>query len=138
MPLLPSPPSERDAVVEWVREHLGHLTCDEVRPSGVHGGQAAADAALAALDITGYASRRSSVFPVDKRGATRLSPYIRHGLLPLPAVWDAVAAAPPKDRQRFRDELLWQEYARHLYARVGPANAQPLRFGPRRRRQLGR
>jgi deoxyribodipyrimidine photo-lyase len=36
-------------------------------------------AALAALDLTGYASRRSTVRPVDRRGATRLSPYIRPG-----------------------------------------------------------
>ena len=28
---------------------------------------------------------------------------------------------------RFRDELLWQEYARHLYARVGAASGAALR-----------
>ena len=36
------------------------------------------------------------------------------GLLPLPAVWAAAAGAPGRDRTKFRDELLWQEYARHL------------------------
>jgi deoxyribodipyrimidine photo-lyase len=130
MPLLPAPPTGRPDVVEWVREHLGHLACDEVRPSVIPGGQAAADAALAGLDLTGYATRRSTVLPAGRRGATRLSPYIRHGLLPLPEVWAAAAGAPARDRQRFRDELLWQEYARHLYARVGAANAAPLRFAP--------
>ena len=132
MPLLPPPPTERPDVVAWVAEHLGHLTCDEVAASPVRGGQAAADAALAALELNGYASRRSHVYPADRRGATRLSPYIRHGLLPLPTVWDAAAAAPAKDRQKFRDELLWQEYARHLYARLGRATMEPLRFGPPR------
>ena len=29
---------------------------------------------------------------------------------------------------KFRDELLWQEYARHLYARVGTASRKSLRF----------
>lgn len=130
MPTLPTLPTERDGVVAWVREHLGHLACDEVRLSSIRGGQSAADAALAALDLTGYASRRSAVLPVERRGATRLSPYIRHGLLALPTVWDAAADAPAKDRQKFRDELQWQEYARHLYARVGAATGQPLRFGP--------
>jgi deoxyribodipyrimidine photo-lyase len=133
VPLLPSPPTDRDGVVAWVARHLGHLTCDGdegVRASPVRGGQAAADAALAALDLTGYAARRSEVYPVHGRGATRLSPYIRHGLLPLPAVWAAAAGAPARDRTKFRDELLWQEYARHLYARVGRATAEPLRFGP--------
>ena len=130
MPLLPSPPTGRDDVVDWVRTHLGHLTCDDVRGSSIPGGQAAADAALAALDVTGYAARRSTVLPVARRGASRLSPYIRHGLLDLPTVWDAVAGAPARDRGKFRDELLWQEYARHLYARVGRGTALPLRFGP--------
>ncbi len=130
VPPLPAPPTDRDAVVDWVRDHLGHLTCDEVRPSPIRGGQAAADGALAALDVTGYSSRRNAVLPVADRGASRLSPYIRHGLLPLPAVWDAVAGAPGRDRQKYRDELLWQEYARHVYARVGRANAEPLRFAP--------
>ncbi len=130
MPVLPPVPADRTDVVTWVRTHLGHLACDDVQPSSVRGGQAAADAALATLDLTGYAARRSTVLPEERRGATRLSPYIRHGLLTLPAVWAAAAGAPARDRGKFRDELLWQEYARHVYARVGAANAEPLRFAP--------
>ena len=48
-----------------------------------------------------------------------MSPYIRYGLVTLPQVSNAVAGAPSGDKSRYRDELLWQEYARHLYARVG-------------------
>ncbi len=129
MPVLPSPPAG-DAAVAWVREHLGHLSCDEPRASGIPGGQAAADAALAGLDLTGYARRRSQVLPVSARGATRLSPYIRHGLLSLPRVWAAAAHAPAADTSKFRDELLWQEYARHLYARLGSRFGQSLRSEP--------
>ena len=29
---------------------------------------------------------------------------------------------------KFRDELLWQEYARHLYARLGARTRDPLRY----------
>ncbi|GAB3469460.1 FAD-binding domain-containing protein [Kineococcus endophyticus] len=132
MPRLPSPPTGRPAVLDWVRTHLGHLTVEgpgDVAASAVRGGQSAADAALAGLDLTGYAARRNEVAPEHRRGATRLSPYIRHGLLPLPAVWAAAKDAPARDRSKFRDELLWQEYARHLYARVGRANGEHLRFG---------
>ena len=68
------------------------------------------------------------MLPVDARGASGLSPYIRHGLLPLPVVWEAVAAGPEQDVKKFRDELLWQEYARHLYARLGSRLARPLRY----------
>ncbi len=141
VPLLPAPPvhddgrADTDGVVAWVARHLGHLTLEGpegVRPSRIRGGQRAADAALGSLDVTGYAARRSVVAPVGRRGASVLSPYIRHGLLPLPQVWTAVAGAPARDRGKFRDELMWQEYARHVYARVGRANAASLRFEPPR------
>nr|WP_240896947.1 FAD-binding domain-containing protein [Kineococcus vitellinus] len=127
---MPPPPLERDGVLDWVGTHLGHLAWEpgSVVASPVRGGQAAADAALAGLDLSGYASRRSEVWPRERRGSSRLSPYVRHGLLTLPAVWAAAAGAPARDRAKFRDELLWQEYARHLYARLGPATARPLRF----------
>lgn len=98
--------------------------------SAIQGGQAAASQALANLDIRGYAANRSEVLPVSRRGATVLSPYIRHNLLTLRQVWDAVESAPFKDREKYRDELLWQEYARHLYARVGKRMFQDLRFKP--------
>lgn len=125
MPVLPSPPATGTA--SWVAENLGHLSSDAPVASRIRGGQAAADAALAALDVTGYARRRSQVLPVGARGATGLSPYIRHGLLTLPQVWDAAAPAPAGDLRKFRDELLWQEYARHLYARLGSELGRPLR-----------
>lgn len=132
MTLLPVPPV--DDVPAWVDTHLGDLhRDDEVSPSArFRGGQAAADAALAALDVTGYAGRRNQVLPSSARGASAMSPYVRHGLLTLPEVWAAVADAPAKDRAKYRDELLWQEYARHLYARVGTRMRSALRHEPPR------
>jgi len=129
VPILPAP--QPDAGLEWVRTHLAHLSGDEPRASRIRGGQAAADAALATLDLTGYARTRSQVLPQAARGASRLSPYIRHGLLTLPQVWQAAGVAPAADRSKYRDELLWQEYARHLYARIGPGLVQSLRTEPR-------
>jgi deoxyribodipyrimidine photo-lyase len=57
-----------------------------------------------------------------------LSPYIRHNILTLSDVFQAVRKAPYKDREKFQDELLWQEYARHLYARMGVQLFENLRF----------
>lgn len=120
MTALPPPRVGRDAAEEYVARHLAHLVCDEVQGSGSFtGGQAAADAALAAFDVTGYATRRNEVYPPSRRGASRLSPYIRHGLLSLPDVWDHVADGPRRDVEKFRDELMWQEFARHWYAHLG-------------------
>lgn len=94
----------------------------------MRGGQLAADAALHAFEVRGYARRRNNVWPPQTRGASRLSPYIRHGLLSLREVWNHVGGGPSADVAKFRDELLWQEYARHLYARVGTASRRSLRF----------
>ncbi|WP_249011404.1 FAD-binding domain-containing protein [Conexibacter sp. DBS9H8] len=128
------PTGDPDGVRAWTARTLGDLAREG--PDGVaasprfRGGQRAAHTALAGLDLTGYAARRNEVLPLSARGASGLSPYVRHGLLPLPALWRAVAGAPARDRDRFREELLWQEYARHLYARLGPATTRPLRYEP--------
>ena len=126
--MLTMPEPGEDAAVAFVRRHLGHLVCDEVRPStGFRGGQTAADAALTSFDVTGYAARRNEVAPVRRRGASRLSPYIRHGLLHLDQVWNHVAGGPARDVEKFRGELLWQEYARHWYARLGARTGRATR-----------
>ena len=122
------PVPERGSETEWVRQHLSDVVRDEVSASPIRGGQEAADDALAAYDVRGYAARRNVVWPESRRGASGLSPYIRHGLLTLPRVWEHVGGGPGKDVATFRDELLWQEYARHLYARLGEATRRSLRF----------
>lgn len=124
------PAPERAGVVAWVERNLAPILRGQVEASPIVGGQTAADAALASVDITGYAHRRNEVWPIHRRGASGLSPYIRHGLLSLPRVWKTVEG-PPSDRDKFRDELLWQEYARHLYARLGTATRHALRFAVR-------
>ena len=96
--------------------------------SSIRGGQSAADQALAALDLRGYAKNRSEVLPVQNRGATVLSPYIRHNIISLSNIWNLAGQAPQADKEKFRDELLWQEYARHLYARIGTRLFENLRF----------
>lgn len=115
-------------VVEIIEREFQGLYSGELGLSSIHGGQTAANAALAQLDISGYANQRSEVSPKSKRGATVLSPYIRHNLLTLDQVYRAVKTAPFKDREKFRDELYWQEYARHLYARIGTRLFENLRF----------
>lgn len=108
--------------------HFEGLYSGTLGLSSIHGGQQAADRALQQLDIRGYADRRSQVLPRERRGASVLSPYIRHNMLTLGQVYDAVSRAPAKDREKYRDELLWQEYARHLYARIGTRLFGNLRF----------
>jgi deoxyribodipyrimidine photo-lyase len=114
--------------LEIIEQDFSGLYSGEVGLSSIKGGQTAANQALANLDITNYAQNRSEVLPKNKRGASVLSPYIRHNLLTLTQVYQAVKDAPYKDREKFRDELFWQEYARHLYARIGTRLFENLRF----------
>lgn len=111
-----------------IEDDFAGLFSGDLGLSSIRGGQSAANEALARLDITRYAEDRSEVLPREKRGATVLSPYIRHNLLTLSQVYSAVKGAPFKDREKFRDELFWQEYARHLYARIGTRLFDNLRF----------
>jgi deoxyribodipyrimidine photo-lyase len=114
--------------IELIQTHFQGLYSGDLGLSSIKGGQSAANLALENLDITRYAEQRSEVAPLDKRGATVLSPYIRHNLLTLGQVYTAVKGAPFKDREKFRDELYWQEYARHLYARLGTRLFENLRY----------
>lgn len=126
-------PSHLDDAPAWVERDLAGLYSGSTTPSAAFvGGQAAADRALAALDISYYARRRSQVWPPSARGASKLSPYIRHGLVSLARVHDhpAVAGANGKDRFRYRSELLWQDYARHWYAVHGAATRQGVARRP--------
>ena len=115
-------------VLEIIEHDFQGLYSGALGVSSITGGQTAANEALANLDITGYANLRSQVFPKSSRGASMLSPYIRHNILTLSDVFQAVRKAPYKDREKFQDELLWQEYARHLYARMGVQLFENLRF----------
>ena len=132
---LPLPAGDRGDAEAFVAEHFpGLYHQSELHGTGgvrgsdrFRGGQRAADQALARFDVEGYAAGRNEVFPQRERSTSGLSPYIRHGLLSLRDVWDQVEGGPEADVAKFRDELLWQEYARHWYARLGEATRQSLR-----------
>ena len=118
----------KESALQIIEGQFHGLYSGTLGVSSIKGGQSAANLALENLDITRYAEQRSEVQPFEKRGATVLSPYIRHNLLTLDQVYRAVKDAPFKDREKFRDELYWQEYSRHLYARLGVRLFENLRF----------
>lgn len=129
---LPTPEPERWAAEAFVADHLGRLVdrrgIDLPESSSIYrGGQSAAEAALAKFDVADYATRLNTVYPEPRRTVSGLSPWIRHGLLDLPRLWDEVADGPPDDVRTFRGALLWQEYARHRYARPRPSASPAAR-----------
>jgi deoxyribodipyrimidine photo-lyase len=127
---LPTPEAGRWAAEAFVAEHLGHLVdrrgVDLPESSSVYrGGQLAAEAALARFDVAGYEAHVADAYPLTRRSVSALSPWIRHGLLTLSRLWDHVADGPPDDVRTFRGALLWQEFARHRYARRRPEAGVP-------------
>ena len=113
---------------EIIQKHFSDLCCDDFTYPFLSGGQSNADNALNQLNIDKYATKRNNVYPKDSRGSSYLSPYIRHGLLSLSDVWKAVEKFEYKDRTKFQDELLWQEFSRHLYAIVGKKSRKYLNY----------
>ena len=113
---------------EIINKYFNDLCCDDYTDPLIKGGQTYADNALNSLDIQNYAKTRNNVLPIEKRGSTYLSPYIRHGLISLPEVWSFVEKFEYQDKTKFRDELLWQEFSRHLYAIVGKNSRNYLNY----------
>jgi len=125
-----------EAATRWVRGSLSGLYLEsegsEIASDQFVGGHSAAYQRLSEFDCSGYGSKRGNVYPTTKRGASRLSPYIRHGIITLKEVylWTEEHCSD-FDRDRFRSELLWQEYARHLYFFYGRGLRRPYRYRPK-------
>jgi deoxyribodipyrimidine photo-lyase len=81
------------------------------------GGRAAAVAALAAIDPVAYGRTRNHV----GGHVTRLSPWIRHGVLSLAEVRDAALArvAAPEQAEKLISELGWRDYWRQVHDAIG-------------------
>jgi deoxyribodipyrimidine photo-lyase len=81
------------------------------------GGRAAALERLAAIDPVAYARSRNHV----GGAVTRLSPWLRHGVLSLTEVRDAAVrrVSRPEDAEKLITELGWRDYWRQVQAALG-------------------
>ena len=88
------------------------------RLTTIHGGRRAALERLAAIDPVAYARTRNFV----GGAVSRLSPWLRHGVLSLAEVRDAalLRVANPVDAEKFVSELGWRDYWRQVQAALGP------------------
>jgi len=99
----------------------GNMSAINDKRSSVHrhafaGGRAAALAALARIRPGTYAGTRNFL----DGAVTRLSPYLRHGILTLSEVRDAAfARADPARLFKFVQELAWRDYYTRVYALLG-------------------
>jgi deoxyribodipyrimidine photo-lyase len=79
------------------------------------GGRRAALEQLAALDPAGYARTRNHV----DGAVSRLSPWIRHGVLSLAEVRDVALNRAGPAAEKFVSELGWRDYWRQIHAALG-------------------
>ena len=102
----------RESLVEYVAA-ISPWT-PERSPSPFFGGSSAAQERLVGIDPIRYARTRNYL----KGAVSRLSPYIRHGVVTLEEVRrHAVASAGgPKRIEKFIQELAWRDYWQRVYA----------------------
>lgn len=109
--------TDRDELVAYLRTTFADVVGDDTDVAEQRGGSAAAAARLAAIDPQQYAQTRNHL----DGAVTRLSPYIRHGVLTLRQVYDTVLGRVGRLQQaeKFINELAWRDYWQRVYAAIG-------------------
>jgi deoxyribodipyrimidine photo-lyase len=104
--------SDRHDLIARVRNISPNLATGDTQISEIRGGRAQADSGLVTLNPSKYGSTRNHL----DGSVTRLSPYIRHGVLNLTDVRDrALNVATAKEAEKFIQQLAWREYWQRLY-----------------------
>jgi deoxyribodipyrimidine photo-lyase len=108
--------ASREALHAYLREQFPEAP-DAGEPSPIAGGRSAAMQQLSAMDAYRYGNTRNYL----DGAVTRLSPYLRHGVLTLAEVRDFIYARfPARDRSyKLLQELAWRDYWQRLYERIG-------------------
>lgn len=107
----------RDELIAYVREQFPAAAERDDYISETVGGRKAAEDALKKVNPSQYAKTRN--FFTGK--VTRLSPYIRYGVLSLAEVRDAALSQVqnPNEAEKLVQELAWRDYWQRLYAEKG-------------------
>jgi len=120
-------------------EHLGALHPDIIargrQVSPIRGGRAAALEALQGIDPPRYERTRNYL----DGAVTRLSPYLRHGVLTLAEVRNHALklVKHPVEAAKFINELGWRDYWQRVYERLGDGvwrDREPYKTGYSARR----
>ena len=109
--------ADRRDIIAYLKETFPSADKVDDQVAEQRGGRRAAEAQLASIDPVTYEQNRNHL-----HGAvTRLSAYIRHGVLSLAEVRATVAADPRRQTipGKLIQELGWRDYFRRVYARIG-------------------
>lgn len=104
----------RSELVTYLREQFPQAADDHV--SNIPGGRKAAEEALRKIDPVAYAKTRNFL----DGNVTKLSAYIRHGVLSLGEIREYVLkrVKNPNDANKLIQELAWRDYWQRLYVKL--------------------
>ncbi len=107
----------REELASSLRDVFPHLSPSDVDLSPTRGGRVAAQAVLAAIDPGSYEGSRNYL----DGAVTKLSAYLRHGVVTLAEVRDHVLGrVTDQDKARkLINELAWRDYWQRLYMLLG-------------------
>lgn len=110
-------PRCRDDRIALARRLNPHLSSRDRAVAAIEGGPDAARKRIRTIDPVAYARTRNHL----DGAITRLSPYIRHGVVSLAEVRDAVlsAAANQGEAEKMVQQLAWRDYWQRLHADLG-------------------
>lgn len=107
--------SDRDDLIAYLRETFPAATAIAPEISEMRGGRQAAEALLQMINPERYAATRNHL-----NGAiTKLSAYLRHGVLTLAEVRRLALQRAGAKAEKFVQELAWRDYWQRVYERIG-------------------
>ncbi|GCL38040.1 deoxyribodipyrimidine photolyase-like protein [Sphaerospermopsis reniformis] len=109
--------TNRDELIAYLREQFPQSAEQDDHISETVGGRKAAKAKLKQVDPVAYAKTRNYL----NGAVTRLSPYIRYGVLSLREIRDDILerVENPEDASKLINELGWRDYWQRLYVKLG-------------------
>ncbi|MEM9874400.1 MAG: FAD-binding domain-containing protein [Myxococcota bacterium] len=108
--------ADRDDLVAYCREQFPSAVAVDDHVSPLRGGRAAAQARVDEIRPGLYGRTRNAL----DGAVTRLSPYLRHGVVSLAAMRDEVLTREKKGSgYKLINELAWRDYYRRVLAVVG-------------------
>ncbi len=122
--------ASREELASYLAAEFPAAAARDPQISPLRGGGRAATEKLDAIEPARYGFNRNYL----DGNVTRLSPYIRHGILTLREVFTAAMARvkDPFHASKFATELAWRDYWQRLYANLGAAvwkDQEPLKTG---------
>lgn len=107
----------RAALVDYVRRTFPGAAAVDAHIAPTLGGRRIAETTLAHIDPAAYAATRNHL----NGAVTRLSPYLRHGVVSLTEVRNAALHRAPQAAAKLINELGWRDYYRRVYSVIGNA-----------------